>query len=69
MSGGEEIIMGLLDMLVDELNKREEEEGREGKWERLHKRPVELVETPHGIRRRDPVTGLFVDDERATPQT
>jgi hypothetical protein len=55
--------MGLLDIIVEELNKQEEEDGREGRWERLHNKPVELVETPHGIRRRDPETGLFIGDE------
>ena len=55
--------MGLMDIIVAELNKQEEEEGRDSRWERLHRKPVELVETPHGIRRRDPETGLFVNDE------
>lgn len=55
--------MGLMGIIVSELNKHEEDEGREGRWERLHSKPVELVETPRGIRKRDPKTGLFVDDE------
>ena len=54
--------MGLMDLIVAELNKQEEE-GGDGRWERLHRKPVELVETPHGIRKRDPETGLFIGDE------
>lgn len=54
--------MGLLDIIVEELNKHEEEEGSDGNWERLYSTPVELVNTPTGIRCRDPKTGRFVED-------
>lgn len=54
--------MGLLDIIVDELNKREEENGTGCKWERLHSKPVEIVETPHGNRHRDIESGQFTKD-------
>ena len=53
--------MGLLDIIIDELNKCEEEEGSGGRWERLHSAPVEIVETPSGNRCRDPKTGRFTE--------
>lgn len=55
--------MGLMDIIVAELNKAEEKKGSEGRWERLHSKPVELVETPRGIHRRDTETGRFLSDE------
>lgn len=53
--------MGLLDIIVDELNKQEEN-GTGCKWERLHSKPVEIVETPHGNRHRDIESGQFTKD-------
>ena len=54
--------MGLLDIIVDELNKREEENGTGCKWERLHSNPVEIVETPRRNRHRDIESGQFTKD-------
>lgn len=53
--------MGLLDLIVDTLNDLAEERGEERAWEALHCDPVELVETPNGIRHRDIQTGRFTN--------
>ncbi len=51
--------MGLLDFMVDILNEQEEKRGSGARWEALHSEPVELVETPGGIRHRNIQTGKF----------
>ncbi len=53
---------GILDFIVDNLNEIEEKNGRGGRWTALHSEPVELVETPRGIRHRDIRTGKFLAD-------
>lgn len=53
--------MGILNIIVDVLNKQEEENGSDARWERLHAKPIEIVETPHGYRCRDIESGQFTD--------
>ena len=57
--------MGILDMLVEELNNglSDEQKANGDKIERLHTEPVELVETAHGIRHRNVTTGQFTTTE------
>lgn len=56
--------MGLMDTLVGILNEQEEKRGSGARWEALHTEPVELVETPSGIRHRDIRTGRFKGQEK-----
>lgn len=55
--------MGLMNVLVDILNEQEEKRGSDARWQALHTEPVELVETPNGIRHRDIRTGKFTGQE------
>ncbi len=54
--------MGLMDIIVEMLNEQEKENGSDTRWERLHTKPVEIVDTPRGHRYRDPKSGKFIDE-------
>lgn len=54
--------MGLMDIIVETLNEQEKENGSDTRWERLHTKPVEIVDTPRGRRYRDPKSGKFTDE-------
>lgn len=55
--------MGLMSIIVATLNEQEKENGGTGnEWVDLHTKPVELVETPHGIIHRDVETGRFTKE-------
>ena len=51
--------MGLMDFMVEILNEQEAKRGSGARWEALNTEPVELVETPGGIRYRNIRTGKF----------
>lgn len=51
--------MGIMDLIVETLNEQEEKRGSSARWETLHTEPVELVETPTGVRHRNIKTGKF----------
>ena len=54
--------MGLMNIIVETLNEQEKENGSDARWERLHTKPVEIVDTPRGRRYRDPKSGKFTDE-------
>lgn len=55
--------MKMLDLLTEIMNENLTEEQKQNgeKFERLHSKPVELVETPNGIRHRDIKSGQFTN--------
>lgn len=51
--------MKLMNLIIETLNDEAEERGEGRPWEAMHCEPVEIVETPSGIRYKDVKTGKF----------